>query len=107
MPTASTIAFNLRVPLCEAALRRRIPLVAHRTEFADAGALLAYSSSQDEQLRRGAQIVDKILRGAKPGEIPIEQPTLFELVVNMRTARTLGLRIPSEVLLRTTRLVGE
>jgi len=105
LPTASTIAFNLRVPLCAAALRARLPLVAHRTEFVDAGALLAYSSSQDEQLRRGAQIVDKILRGAKPSDIPIEQPTVFELVINLRTARALGIAVPSSVRLRADRVL--
>jgi putative ABC transport system substrate-binding protein len=105
MPAAGTLVYNLRAPLCQAALRRRLPLVAHRTELADAGALLAYSSSQDEQLRRGAQLVDKVLRGTRPGDIPIEQPTVFELVVNLRTARALGIRIPSDVLLRAVRII--
>jgi putative ABC transport system substrate-binding protein len=105
LTTASTQSFNLRVPLCEAALRWRLPLMGQRTEMADAGALLAYSSSQDEQLRRAAQLVDKILRGARPSDIPIEQPTVFELVVNLRTARALGVKVPSDVLLRAARVI--
>ena len=65
----------------------------------------AASSSQDEQLRRAAQLVDKILRGARPSDIPIEQPTVFELVVNLRTARALGVKVPSDVLLRGARVI--
>jgi putative ABC transport system substrate-binding protein len=89
----------------DAALRARLPLIGPRTEFSEEGALLSYSSSQNDQLTRSAQLVDKILRGARPGDIPIEQPTIFELVVNLRTAKMLGIHVPQSILLRADRVI--
>jgi putative ABC transport system substrate-binding protein len=83
----------------------RVPLIAHRGDMVDNGALLSYSSVLSEQLRRAAALVDKILRGTKPGDIPIEQPSKFELVVNKRAARMLGITLPGEIMLQATRVV--
>jgi putative ABC transport system substrate-binding protein len=88
------------------ALQHKIPVVGHRPYFADDGGLLAYSTSLDEQMRRSAHLLDKILKGENAGEIPIEQPTRFELVVNRASARMYGLTIPHSLLVQADRIVG-
>jgi len=80
--------------LAELTLQNRLPAIFGFREFADAGGLIAYGASLREQYRRAAWFVDKILKGANPGDLPIEQPTRFELVVNLRTAKALGLDVP-------------
>ena len=87
------------------AAARKIPAVGHRGQLADDGALLSYSSILIDQVNRSAQMADKILKGAKPADIPVEQPTKFELAVNMKTAKTLGLKIPASFLVQATRLI--
>jgi putative ABC transport system substrate-binding protein len=77
-----------------------LPAVYGFREFADAGGLMAYGVNVPSLCRRAAVYVEKILKGAKPGDLPVEQPTEFELVVNLKTARALGLTIPRSVLLR-------
>ncbi len=73
--------------------------------MANAGGLLEYGSPLPTQFRRSAHVVDKVLRGTKPGSIPIEQPTTFDLVINMKTAKALGIKIPQSVLLRADRVI--
>jgi putative ABC transport system substrate-binding protein len=73
--------------------------------MADSGAIIAYSSIVSERIDRSAHIVDRILRGAKPADIPVEQPTKFELVVNLKAARALGIKMPEKLLLRADRVV--
>ena len=73
--------------------------------MADDGALFAYGPSQAGQIRRSAHLVDKVLKGAKPADIPVEQPAEFELVVNMKTAKALGITIPPSILLRANRVI--
>ena len=73
--------------------------------FVDAGGLIAYGPSSTDQFRRGAVYVDKILKGAKPADLPVEQPTKFELVISLRTAKALGLAIPPSLLLRADHLI--
>jgi putative tryptophan/tyrosine transport system substrate-binding protein len=75
-------------------LQNRIPAIFGFREFADLGGLIAYGASLREQYRRAARFVDKILKGANPGDLPIEQPTRFELVINLKTAKAMGLDVP-------------
>jgi putative tryptophan/tyrosine transport system substrate-binding protein len=75
------------------------------SEYVDAGGLMSYGANQRQTYMRLAAFADKILRGAKPADLPIEQPTKFELVVNLKTAKTLGLTLPEAVLLRADRVV--
>ena len=84
---------------------QRWPVISGEGPFADAGALLTYGTDRGALHRRAAYYVDRILKGAKPGDLPIEQPMTFELIVNMKTAKLLGIRIPSEVMVRANRVI--
>ncbi len=84
---------------------KRLPAIYESVEFADAGGLMAYGPDVLAQYRRAAAYVDKIFKGAKPGELPIEQPTRFELAINMKTAKALGIKIPQSILLQATRVI--
>jgi putative ABC transport system substrate-binding protein len=96
---APIITINRRDLLALAA-QLRIPVVCGNKEFVSDGALLSYGADYSDLFRRAAGYVDKILKGAKPDELPIEQPTKFELVVNLKMAKALGLKIPESILLR-------
>jgi len=87
------------------AAHRRLPVVLQVRENAEAGGLMSYAPNRLDGIRRAAVYIDKILRGAKPGDLPIEQPTKFELVINLRTAKALGLRIPPSLLLRADHVI--
>jgi putative ABC transport system substrate-binding protein len=87
------------------AARSRIPTLYGVTEFAEAGGLMAYGVHLPDMFRRGASFVDKILKGARPADIPVEQPTKFEFVINLGTAKALGLTIPTSVLARADRII--
>ena len=91
--------FN-RVRINTLALSARLPTVVGFRPFVDAGGLICYGPNFPDLFRRAANYVDKILRGAKPGEIPVEQPTKFELVINLKTAKALGLTVPATILSR-------
>ena len=82
------------------AVGERLPTIFSEREFVKAGALMSYGPSYTELFRHSADFVDKILRGTKPADIPVEQPTKFELVINLTTAKALGLKIPPSVLAR-------
>ena len=73
--------------------------------FVDAGGLMTYARDRKEQYHRAAEIIDKILKGIKPGDIPVERPTKFEFVINLKTAKQIGLRIPPNVLARADRVI--
>jgi putative ABC transport system substrate-binding protein len=87
-----------RAEIVAHAARGRLPTMYGLREEAEAGGLMAYGASVPQLFRRAATYVDKILRGAKPGELPVEQPTTFELVINLKTAKTLGLVVPPSLL---------
>ena len=103
--TGDGLFFTQRAQLAEFALAQRLPTMFANTENVEAGGLLAYSPSSADNYRRAAVFIDKILRGAKPGDIPVEQPTKFELAVNLKTAAAIGLTIPGALLLRADRVV--
>jgi putative ABC transport system substrate-binding protein len=104
-PASDPLFTNTRVQLAELALRHRLPLLCDFREQVEAGGLLAYGPVFATMYRRAAGIVDKILRGARPANIPVEQPTNFELFINLRTARALGLSIPESVSQQATELI--
>jgi putative ABC transport system substrate-binding protein len=87
-----------------AALKHRLPVIAN-PNYAEAGALVCFGASFPHMYARAAEYVDRILKGAKPSELPVEQPTKFELIVNLKTAKTLGITIPPSVLLRADRII--
>jgi putative ABC transport system substrate-binding protein len=96
---------NERQRIVTLALAQRWPVIAAASEFAEIGALLTYSADVLANYRRAAYYVDRILKGAKPGDLPIEQPTRFEFVVNLKTAKLLGLTMPPEIMVRATRVI--
>jgi putative ABC transport system substrate-binding protein len=103
IPTVA--AYIHRAQLAEDALKNRLPTVHGFREFVDAGGLLAYTPSQSEMARQAAGFVDRILKGVKPADLPVEQPLKYELVINLKTAKALGLTIPSSVLLRADQVI--
>jgi len=96
---------NELAQISKLAAQHRLPAMYSRREFADLGGLLTYGPSFSDNYRRAASYVDKILKGAKPAELPVERPTLFELVVNLRTARALGLTMPESVVQRADEVI--
>ena len=99
------ILIGHRTRIADLAARSRLPAVYGYRDHAEAGGLMAYSADNIEMFRRAATYVDRILKGAKPGDLPVEQPTKFELVVNLRTAKALGLTIPQSVLVRADEVI--
>jgi putative ABC transport system substrate-binding protein len=97
--------FTHRTTILKLASKARLPVIYGYREFADEGGLMSYGPNRGNLLREAAGYVDKILRGAKPGDLPIEQPTKFELVVNLKTAKALGITIPESILLRADEVI--
>ena len=91
--------------ICGLALQRRIPVVGRDRRYADAGCLMSYAEDINEMYRRAAGLVDRILKGTKPADLPVEQPTKFELVINLKTAKALGLTIPPSLLRRADEVI--
>jgi putative ABC transport system substrate-binding protein len=87
------------------AMKHRLPSMSEGSEFVDAGGLMSYSTNLVENSKRAAYYIDKILKGTKPGDLPIEQPTRFDLIVNRKVANALGLKIPNSILVRAERVI--
>jgi putative ABC transport system substrate-binding protein len=101
----SALAFTNRSQIVRLAQKNRLPTMYGQRTYVDAGGLIAYGPDLADAWRRAATYVDKILKGAKPGELPVEQATKFELVINLKTAKDLGLAIPQSVLARADEVI--
>ena len=100
-----TLTYAYRPILAEFTLKNRVPAIVAGMAFAEAGGLMSYGARMSDLFRRAANRVDKVLRGAKPADLPVEQPTKFELVINLKTAKALGLNIPQSLLVRADELI--
>ena len=99
------VNLDQRALITQMAAQQRLVAVYEGADFADAGALLSYGANLNAMSRRAAIFVDKIFKGAKPGDLPVEQPSEFETVLNLKTAKALGLKIPESILIRATRVI--
>ena len=97
--------FAWRERLADLALKNRLPTMFAQRQYAEAGGLMAYAADFSDLFRRTATFVDKILKGAKPSDLPVEQPTKWEFVINLKTAKALGLTIPQTLLLRADQVL--
>ena len=95
---------NLKL-IADLAIKNRLPAIYPRGEFVVSGGLMSYGADPAETYKRAAVMVDKILKGTKPADIPVEQPTKFELAINLKTAKALGLTIPPVVMMRAEKVV--
>ena len=93
--------------IVELAAKNRLPGLYPNVRYVEAGGLMTYSEDRSEMLRRAAEIVDKILKGTKPADLPVEQPKKFELVINLKAAKQIGLTIPPNVLARADKVIRE
>jgi putative ABC transport system substrate-binding protein len=105
IPASNTLHTKYTAVLIRLAYDKRVPLAGYRRDAVEQGALFSYAPDDAAVGREAATLVDKILRGAKPSDLPVEQPRKFELVINLKTAKLLSLVIPPSVLLRTDRVV--
>ena len=103
MPDTFTVAH--RAPIISAAARNSVPAVYNASEFAREGGLLSYGIDQVDTWRRGASYADRILRGAKPGDLPVQFPTKFDMVINLKAAKAIGLTIPEIFLVRADKVI--
>ncbi len=101
----SATLFTERRRLVALTTKHRLPAMFNAREYAELGGLMAYGANVADLFRRSATYVDRILKGAKPGDLPIEQPTKFELVINLKTAKALGLTIPPSLLQRADQVI--
>jgi putative ABC transport system substrate-binding protein len=102
---AGILTTEHRKAIVDLAAKSRIPAMWGERQFVESGGLMSYAVNFYDQVRRAATYVDKILKGAKPGDLPVEQPTTFELVINLKTAKALGITIPNSILLRADQVI--
>ena len=105
MVTGGPFGSANRKRVVEFAAKNRLPAIYYRREFVEEGALMSYDANRNDLSRRAAVFVDKILKGTKPADLPVEQPTKFELVINLKTAKLIGLTIPPNVLVRADKVI--
>jgi len=101
----SPLTYLLKESIAESAIRYRLPTISNANQYAEAGLLMSYGPKLEDLYREAATYVDKILRGARPADLPVEQPTKFELTINLKTAKALGLAIPQSLLLRAEHVI--
>jgi putative ABC transport system substrate-binding protein len=99
------IATERRSQIIDLAIKNRLPAIYDRAEFVEDGGLMSYGVSSTDLFRRAATYVDKIIKGFKPAELPVEQPTKFELVINLKAAKQIGMTIPQSVLFRAAKVI--
>ena len=105
MTTTGNPFFTERKRIVELAVKHRLPAIYPQKEFVDAGGLMSYGADYDDLYRRAATYVDKILKGAKPADLPVEQPKKFEFIINLKAAKQIGLTIPPNVLVRADKVI--
>jgi putative ABC transport system substrate-binding protein len=105
MMASGTITSSQRLRIAELAIKNHLPVMYHLGSFAEAGGLMYYGFNSNDLSRRAATYVDKILKGAKPADLPVEQPTKFEFIINLKAAKQIGLTIPPNVLARADRVI--
>ena len=103
--TLNPLANSNQKRIAELAINERLPSICARGDYAENGCLMAYGPGYGNEGRDGVRYVDKILKGAKPAELPVEQPMKFEMVINLKTAKQLGLTIPESVLFRADKVI--
>jgi ABC-type uncharacterized transport system substrate-binding protein len=103
--TLHALAASNQKPIAELAIKHRLPVIYPREDFSESGGLMSYGADEAERFKRGAYYVDRILKGAKPADLPVEQPTRFEFIINLKTAKQIGLTIPPNVLARADRVI--
>ena len=100
-----SLFYGRRRPIVSFAAKNRLPAIYSQREFVDEGGLMSYGPSLSDMYRRAVAQVDKILKGAKPADLPVEQPTKFELVINLKTAKALEIKIPYSIMLRADKVI--
>jgi len=101
----TTLLIGYRKQIADLAIKNRLPSMSEGSDFVEDGGLMSYSANDAESFRRAAVYVDKILKGAKPGDLPVEQPKKFELIINLKAAKQIGLTIPQSVLYRADKVI--
>lgn len=102
---AGAVIFGLREQITQLAATNKLPVIFPQNEYVEDGGLMSYAPSYADLFRRAATYVDKILKGAKPGDLPVEQATKFEFVISLKAAKQIGLAIPPNVLARADRVI--
>jgi putative ABC transport system substrate-binding protein len=101
----SPVVNPYRTEIAELAVKSRLPVIYTQSEYVEDGGLMSYGVSQNDLNRRAATYVDKILKGAKPADLPVEQPKKFEFIINLKAAKQIGLTVPPNVLARVDRVI--